>query len=100
MTDIREAVRTEEDGITITIDVTAGAKKDFFPSGYNEWRKAIKCSVSAPAVGGRANKAIIELISGSLGISKSSVSIVQGMTSSIKRVHIAGISYDELAELI
>lgn len=100
MTDISEAVRVEGDGIIITIDVTAGAKKDFFPAGYNEWRKAIKCTVSAPAVGGKANRAIIELVSGTLDIPKSSVSIVQGMTSSIKRVHVAGIGCDEILRLI
>jgi uncharacterized protein (TIGR00251 family) len=100
MTDFSEAVRTEDDGITITIDVTAGAKKDFFPAGYNEWRKAIKCSVSAPAVGGKANKAIIGMISETLGIPKSSVSIVHGMTSSLKKVHLTGIGYDDLAGLL
>lgn len=99
MTDISEAVRTDGDGITITIDVTAGAKKEIFPAGYNEWRKAIKCTVSAPAVGGKANQAIIDLISGTLGVPRSSVSIVHGMTSSIKKVHVSGIGSDKLAGL-
>ena len=49
-------------GTILLIEVTAGAKSDLFPAGYNEWRNAIGCRVTAPAVHGKANKAVIGII--------------------------------------
>jgi hypothetical protein len=92
-----DALLDEPDGTLLSIEVTAGAKSDLFPAGYNEWRKAIGCRVTAPAVNGKANKAVIGLISATAGVTASSVSIVAGLTSSQKKVRIAGITKARLA---
>jgi uncharacterized protein len=92
LADISGAVSEERQGIVITLDVTAGAKEASFPAGYNEWRKSIGCRVSAPALEGRANKAVMKLVAEALGVPASAVSILSGATSSQKRVLVTGVN--------
>jgi uncharacterized protein (TIGR00251 family) len=96
MWDRMDALSDDREGTTISIEVSAGAKTNEFPSGYNEWRKAIGCRVTAPAVEGKANKAIIRLVSGVLHVPSSTVIIQSGSTSSQKRVLVTGLSKEEL----
>ena len=96
MPDLSAAVTEERQGVVIAIEVTAGAKEDVFPAGYNEWRKSIGCRVTAPALGGRANKAILRLIAGSLDLPVASVAILSGATSSQKRVLVTGTGRDQV----
>jgi len=96
MPDISEALSEDRHGMVIAIEVTAGAKEAVFPAGYNEWRRTIGCRVPAPALEGRANKAVLSLIAGKLGVPVSSVSILSGTSSSQKRVMVAGIDKQDL----
>jgi uncharacterized protein len=96
--DISGAVSEERQGVIISIEVTAGSKEAGFPAGYNEWRRSIGCRVSAPAIEGRANKAIIRLVAEKMGVSASAVSILSGSTSSQKRVLVIGISRQQVLD--
>jgi len=96
MPDISEALSEDRHGMVIAIEVRAGAKEAVFPAGYNEWRRTIGCRVPAPALEGRANKAVLSLIAGKLGVPVSSVSILSGTSSSQKRVMVAGIDKQDL----
>ncbi len=96
MPDISDALSSERNGTIISIDVTAGARSALFPAGYNEWRKAIGCRVTAPALEGKANKAIVTLIAECLDLPVSSISIQSGATSSQKRVLVTGIAKNDL----
>ena len=96
MPDVSGAFSRERQGVVIAIEVTAGAKEAVFPAGYNEWRRTIGCRVPAPALEGRANKAVLSLIAGKLGVPASSVSILSGTSSSQKRVMVAGIDKQDL----
>ncbi len=96
MPDIAAALFEDSSGTIISLEVTPGAKKESFPSGYNTWRKTIGCSVTAQAIGGKANRAVITLISERLGIPATGVTIRSGSTSSQKRVHIRGIDKGDL----
>jgi uncharacterized protein (TIGR00251 family) len=49
-----------------------------------------RIKVDAPAVGGKANSRIIELIAGHFGVPKSSVRIIKGDRSRRKTVQIPG----------
>ncbi len=91
MPDIADALVEDRHGTLISVEVTAGAKTSAFPAGYNEWRKAIGCRVTAPAVGGKANKAVITLIAERCDVPASRVCIQSGATSSQKRVLVMGI---------
>ncbi|MEO2065259.1 MAG: DUF167 domain-containing protein [Desulfurobacteriaceae bacterium] len=53
----------------------------------------LKVKVTVPPEGGKANKALIELLSKELKVPKSSISIVSGQTSRVKRVLIEGIDF-------
>ncbi|EHQ34281.1 DUF167 domain-containing protein [Methanoplanus limicola] len=97
---LEDAVFKSGTGITITLDVSPGSKKTQFPSGYNEWRKAILCRISAPPVDGKANKEIERAVSDFFSIPKRNVSIISGQTSSLKRVLIEGIEPDRAVELL
>jgi len=98
MPDISGAVSEERRGIVISIEVTAGAKEALFPAGYNEWRRSVGCRVSAPAIEGRANKAVLNLVAERLGIPGSSVSIRSGAAASQKRVLVAGLSRQQVLD--
>lgn len=87
-----DAVVETAHGVVIALDVTAGAKRSVFPAGYNEWRKSIRCQVAAPAVGGKANRAIIDLLAETFHIPRADVSIIAGHTSSSKTVAIVDVS--------
>ena len=54
--------------------------------------------VRAPAVEGRANRAVIEVTARALGVAKSAVSIARGQHSRDKVLQIAGLSASELQE--
>ena len=100
MPDIADALVEERNGTIVSIDVTAGARAELFPAGYNEWRKAIICRVTAHAIEGKANKAIIALIADTLDLPASSITIQSGATSSQKRVLIAGVAKNDLLLLL
>jgi uncharacterized protein (TIGR00251 family) len=98
MPDIADALLEDRNGTIIALEITAGAKTDSFPAGYNEWRKTIGCRVTAPAIEGKANHAIITLISERLAIPAAMVSIQSGATSSKKQVLVAGIHKPDLLD--
>jgi uncharacterized protein (TIGR00251 family) len=96
MPDIADALMEDRHGTLISLEVTAGAKTSAFPAGYNEWRKAIGCRVTAPAVDGKANRAVITLIAERFGVSPARVHIRTGAASSQKRVLVEGMGRNEL----
>lgn len=51
--------------------------------------------IAAPPVEGAANKAVIELLSASLGVRKSAIAISSGERSRVKRVAIEGLTVEE-----
>ena len=98
MPDIADALSEDRQGTLITIEVTAGARTSAFPAGYNEWRRAIGCRVTAPALDGRANRAVITLIAERFTVSPARVHIQSGASSSQKRVLVEGMVRMDLLE--
>ena len=60
---------------------------------------ALKIRLQAPPLEGKANKALIEFISGKLGVSKRNISLISGETCRIKRILIAGITAGKVEKL-
>jgi len=58
---------------------------------------ALKVKVKAPAEGGRANEALLDLLAGTFGVPRSSARLLSGPQSRNKRVHILGVSPEEAA---
>lgn len=61
---------------------------------------ALKIRVGAPPVEGRANAALIALVSELFGVKESEVAITAGETSRTKRLSVNGIDPDQAARLI
>lgn len=95
MASFEEAFRNSGEGLLIALDVQAGAGRNAFPDGYNGWRNAIGIAITAPPAGGRANAAIIDLVSKVMQTPKSSVTIVSGHQSSRKVILVAGMELDQ-----
>ena len=55
---------------------------------------ALKLSITAPPVDGKANGAVSKFIAKLFKVPKSSVSIVSGKSSRTKRIHLDGIAFD------
>lgn len=68
----------------ITVKVFPRAKKE----RVVEEEGTIKVYVKAPPVDGKANKQVIDLLAGHLGMKKSRIAIVRGTTSRVKVVEI------------
>ena len=78
----------------LSVKVSAGAKENQiveFTENGELWVR-----VSDPPENGKANKAVIKLLSDKLKIQKSSLRIVMGARHKEKVIAIDGISYDEL----
>jgi uncharacterized protein (TIGR00251 family) len=100
MSDIREALRASEQGTIISLEVTPGSRNDIFPAGFNPWRKAIGCSVTALPLEGKANRAVAGLVAAALGIARSRVSVISGATSHQKKVLVTGMDPVTIADIL
>ena len=58
--------------------------------------KSLKVQVMAPAEAGKANKAVIELLSATLGIKSHQIQLVRGHYQEQKVIQIAGLTQQEL----
>ena len=94
--DFSDALVSHPDGCLIALEVSPNARRERFPDGYNPWRQAIGCAITAPPLEGRANRAVIALLAGTFGVKKGQVEVVAGATSTQKRVLVRGRSVDEV----
>ncbi len=92
MPQVADAISETGEGAILTLEVTPGSRSDAFPAGFNPWRKTIICRVTAPPIEGRANAAVLSLVAATLGVPGSSVRLVSGPASSIKRVLVRGFT--------
>jgi len=76
-------------GVTFAVKVHPRARKNAITGVMGE---ALKLSLTAPPVEGRANQAVIEFFAELFEIPRSSVTIASGETSRNKVVRIAGLT--------
>ena len=79
-------------GASVTIKLHPRAKKNAITGEVGD---ALKLSLTAPPVGGKANQACIEFFAELLKVPRSSVTIASGQTSRRKVIRIAGLSAEE-----
>lgn len=60
----------------------------------------LRIKISAPPVRGKANKALIDFLSGLWDIKKDSISIIKGHTARNKVISIDGLSQERALELL
>ena len=80
-------------GIALAVKVVPGSSRQRVAG---EYAGGIKLTVTAPAHGGAANKAVIALLAQTLNIPQSNVQITRGHGSPRKEVLIVGLSADEI----
>lgn len=85
-------IRDIKGGIRISVRLQPRSANNQVVGWQNE---ALKIKVTAPPVDGEANKALVNYLAKSLGISKSSCKIIAGETSRNKTVEILGINKQE-----
>lgn len=82
------------DGISFAVKIQPRAKKNVVTGVIGD---AIKLSLRAPPLEGRANQACIEFLAEVLDLPRSSIRIASGQTSRRKVIRIVGRSVDEVA---
>ena len=79
-------------GISFQVKVHPRAKRDAFAGALGD---ALKLSLTAPPVEGRANEACIEFFARLLKVPRSSITIASGQSSRLKVIRITGITAAE-----
>jgi uncharacterized protein len=80
-------------GVTFTLKIHPRAKKNAITGVVGD---ALKLSLTAPPIDGRANQACIEFLSDLLHVPRSSINIVSGQSSRRKLIRVTGISAEQL----
>jgi uncharacterized protein (TIGR00251 family) len=80
-------------GISFAVKVQPKAKKNAITGELGD---ALKITLTAPPVEGRANEGCIEFFANLLKVPRSSVSIASGETSRRKVIRVRGLSAEEL----
>jgi hypothetical protein len=83
--------------ISFAVKVHPRAKKDAITGQIGD---ALKLSLTAPPIDGRANDACIEFFAKLLKVPRSSVTIASGQTGRNKIIRVAGMSAEELRKRI
>jgi len=86
-------IRDNDAGVTFAIKIHPRAKKNAITGQIGD---ALKLSLTAPPIEGRANDACIEFFAKLLKVPRSSVTIASGQTGRNKVIRIAGLSAEEL----
>ena len=90
-------VNKDIQGIRLAIKVTPNASRNEitdFKDGV------LQLKIAAPPLKGKANKEIIDFLSRVLGVKKSSIAIIRGLTSRNKIIAIEEMSGDEVLKRI
>lgn len=83
------AIHEDNGNVTFAVKVHPRAKKDGISGELGE---ALKLSLTAPPLDGRANQACIEFLAKLLKVPRSSVTIASGHTNRNKVIRVAGVS--------
>lgn len=86
-------VREVSGGVQFAVRVQPGARREGVVGQYGD---AVKIAISAPAVDGKANEALVRCVAALAGVPRASVAIVAGATSRTKVLRIEGITSPEL----
>jgi uncharacterized protein (TIGR00251 family) len=86
-------INEDSAGVSFAVKVQPRAKRNAI---IGELGDALKISLTAPPVEGRANDACIEFFANLLEVPRSSVSIASGKSGRRKVIRVAGLTSDEL----
>jgi uncharacterized protein (TIGR00251 family) len=76
---------------TLNVKVVPGSRQNRIVGAYGD---GIKLQVTAPPEGGRANDAVIDLLSKTLGVKRGQITLTAGHSSPRKTIRIDGLEVD------
>ena len=88
---------TSAQGVLIPLKVVPGASRSRL---MGEWNGRLKIAVAAAPERGQANAAVVELMAKALGLRRSQVEIVGGLTSPLKMVRVEGLGIDQIRGIL
>jgi hypothetical protein len=91
------SIHESTDGVTFAVKVHPRARKNAITGELGD---ALKVSLTAPPIDGRANDACIEFFAKLLKVPRSSVTIASGQSGRNKVIRVAGLSAEELRKRI
>lgn len=83
----------------LEVEVQPGAKRQGVV-GINQWRGRLSVAVRAEAQKGKANNAVLHVLSTALKVPKNQLKIVGGATSRNKKIRVENLAFDDLARLL
>lgn len=87
-------LRDIQGGCELAVRAQPGARR----TGIVGWVEGrLKLAVQAPALEGRANRAVVELVAETLDVAPSAISVVRGESAREKTLRVAGLSADQAA---
>lgn len=86
-------LQEKSEGVSLIVRIHPRARKNALTG---ETGDALKLSLTAPPVEGKANAACIEFLANLLNLPRSSVTIASGQSSRRKTIRVSGISADEV----
>ena len=86
--DLRAAVREVPGGVELSVFCQPKAARSALIGMHSG---ALKAKVKAPAVEGKANRALLDLLAGALGVPRSRLTLVSGEQSRNKRIRVEGV---------
>jgi uncharacterized protein len=87
------AVTEHAEGLLLPVRAQPGARRN---GVQGEQAGALKVAVTAPPQDGRANEALAEVLRAALGLKRSQLELVAGLTSRDKRFLVRGLARAEL----
>ena len=84
-------------GATFAVKVHPRAKRNAITGEVGD---ALKLSLTAPPIEGRANEACVEFLAKLLKLPRSSVTIASGQTSRRKVIRVAGLAAEEVRKAL
>jgi uncharacterized protein (TIGR00251 family) len=91
------SVQQTPDGVAFSVKVHPRARKNAITGEVGD---ALKLSLTAPPIDGRANEACIEFFAKVLKVPRSSVTIASGQSSRTKVIRVSGLSAEEIRKRI
>ena len=88
-------IRDSKDGATFSVRVQPRAKRN---AVTGEMGDALKLTLTAPPVEGKANQACIKFLADLLDVPRSSITIAAGETSRNKLIRVSGLTAAQVAE--
>lgn len=90
-------IKKVENGIILSIRLTPNSSKDDFAGYCDEY---VKIKVSAPPNENKANKKLLSFLSDAFKLSKSSVELISGDKSRLKKVLLKNIDEEKVKQKI